>query len=230
MDKSTAPFQKLFPDFSLHRYRKFLRFVPIILVAFAGYNIYINRKLTIIGGLILILAVISLFYKRSTLFLIFATYLVWDGYYTFISYTPDDLGYLITYFAVSIFSLLHFIRFQYLEQKEVNTPFASKKRISDTERLHRIESLVALCLGIFSFILTISAFANSRNFLPFEIAIGDAVSSFLTYFIIYITVISFSLGLAGWIGGYSIRLFFIVGCIVSLFVMVSDIYVYIIKI
>ncbi len=229
MDKSTAPFQKLFPSFSLHIYRKLLQFAPLILVAFAGYNTYVIRKLTIVGGLTLTLAVISLFYKRSTLFLIFATYLVWDGYYVFIIYPQNGFVYLFTYVVVSLFTLLHFIRFQYLEQKEVITPFASKKRIADTERLHRIESLLALCLGIISFILAVGAFANSRNLLPFEIAIVDPVSLFLTYFIIYITVISFSLGLAGWIGGYSIKLFFIIGCIISLFVMVSDVYVSISK-
>lgn len=230
MDKSITLFQKLFPSFSLPTYRKLLRFAPIILVAFAGYNIYMTRELTVIGGLILLLAVISVFYKRSTLFLIFATYLFWDGYYTFIASIDNNLVYLVAYFVIAVITLLHFIRLHDLEQKEVNTPFASKKRISDTERLHRIESVVALSLGLLSFLLFVSTFANSRNFLPFEIEISDAVSSLLTYFIIYTTVISFSLALAGWIGGYSIRLFFIVACMISLFVMVSDIYVYIGKI
>lgn len=230
MNKPTGLLQKLFPSFSLPTYRKLLRFAPIILAAFAGYNLYMTRELTVIGGLILILAVISVFYKRSTLFLILATYLFWDGYYTFIASIHNNLVYLGAYFVISIITLLHFIRFQHLEQKEVNTPFASKKRISDTERLHRMESVVALSLGLISFILFVSTFANSRNFLPLEIAMSDAVSSFLTYIIIYTTVISFSLALAGWIGGFSIRLFFIVGCIMSLFVMVSDIYVFISKI
>lgn len=231
MNNSPVPFEQLFKGITLYRFRRIFRFLPIILVISAGLYIYRNEgELTEKGVLILVLAILSCFYKRSSFYLIMAMYVIWYGVKAVLNFNLNRAFFIIGSAVVSVLLIFLFIRFQYLEQKEIQMPFVSKKVISNSEHIHKIESQLAFYLGIFSFISFFGAFVVSRNIISLGVVVEASVYNFLNYILDYTTFISLSLGLAGWIGDYSKKILSIIGCIASLLVIVASIYLYIQKI
>ncbi len=215
---------------TLYRYRKLLNVLPIILFIISVYGVYRNERLTVSVGLVLVLMVLSYFYKRSTLFLILPIYFIWEGTYQLLNFKIENANYLLAIIATLSIILPNFIRFQYFENEEVQMQFFSKRVVSNLENLHRVESQTAFYLGIFSFIFGVSLLVVNENVFFTKIIIEETLYAVLRYIIIYSAVIAFSFGLAGWIGNYSRKVFFIVGCVSSFFVMLSDIFLHLLKI
>jgi hypothetical protein len=230
MSKPTAPFQNLFPNQTLYQYKRNWRILSIIFVIFAGLYFFRTGKLTDEGVFIVGFAILMYFYQRSPLFLIMAIYLVWKGIYSFINFELIWTLYFIGLLTMSVILFLNFIRFQYFEQNETQVQFVSKNVIFKSERLQKIESLLAFYLGFFSLVSAIILFVITRKILPLDITVASVMYPWFRYIITYTTVISFAFGLAGWIGNYPYKALSIIGCIVSSILIISDIVLAILKI
>jgi hypothetical protein len=223
MSNITAPFQNLFPSLSLYQYRKGLRYSPLFLFLLSGTVFYKNGKISVWVVFLVGLAIISIFYQRPSLFLIMATLLVRNGISYLVDFTLIRSFKFIGLLILAAFLFLNFVQFQHLEQNEARAQFVSKKVIIKLERYQKIESILAFSFGIFSLVVIGVLYVISRKILPLDKSITEVIYSLVDYILTFTIILSFSFGLAGWIGKYRHKVLSIIGCIASSILTIADI-------
>lgn len=159
------------------------------------------------GGLLIAMALVSMYFAEAGMFAIFAVTIAWAGISNLFSGNSVWTGMAIGQFFISFQIFQQFRRFLQIEKTE-NAQSASRSA--------RVFPWAALVLGIGSLLgfllMVVGIFANA-----FTVK-SDAIYAALDWIetiSVYAALIGLSTGLAGWIGSYPRKWASVVGVIVS---------------